>query len=503
MNKIQLVSVQNLFSAKDGALVQEFKIDILVEDLGCHKQIAVHWTGDNNVWHVLPADYQYSADRGRERWAAKANFLEHSPEGLPGNIRFALQYLAEDREYWEDNHQLNFSIKAGAGILLGPGFLLSQIDFQRLLPQGETAHPVVVAVHKFVPVGKVFIRWSTDNWQTVHRTPCFLQHDYWNQKKRGHRGNSHEEGVTVWTGKIKVRNGFRVEYAIGCEAEQAEIWDNNSGGNYFASRAGLKILTLNLHCYQEANQDDKFNEIARAILENDIDVVCLQEVGEEWNGGEGFWLSNAARIIQERLQVHGGSYELHTDWSHIGFDHFREGSAILSKHRILKHDARYVSDSNDIHDIHARKVVMAQIHFPYVGLINVFSVHLSWSSGGFQQQFEKLQQWANDMESDSVVATFLCGDFNNKAGSSGYMQILGSAYEDQFLRANSPDIFARVFRDQLPGNMKYLASDERIDFLFAKRGNKLQPTAARVLFAGQEYKMVSDHLGYLAEFEPE
>lgn len=503
MNEIQLVSVQNLFSAKDGALFQELEIDILVENLGYHKQIAVHWAGDNNVWHVLPAYYQYPAGRGRERWIARASFRAHSPEGLPGNISFALQYLAEGREYWDNNHQLNFSIKAGAGILLGPGFRLSQIGFRPLLTQGETAHQVVVAVHQSVRAGQVFIRWTIDNWQTVHRTSCFLQHDYWHQKGQGHDGNPYAEGVTVWLGKIKVRSGFRVEYAIGCETEQEEVWDDNSGSNYVASRAGLKILTLNLHCYQEADQDDKFNEIARAIQENDIDVVCLQEVGEEWNGGHGFWLSNAARIIQERLQGRGRAYDLHTDWSHIGFDHFREGCAILSKHRILKHDAGYVSASHDIYDIHARKVVMAQIHFPYVGLINVFSVHLSWRSGGFQQQFKKLQQWANHIAADSVVATFLCGDFNNKAGSRGYMQIVNSGYEDQFLRVTSPAAFARVFRDPQPGSEECLADDGRIDFLFAKRGNKLRPTAARVLFSGQDYKMVSDHFGYLAEFEPE
>lgn len=503
MNEIRLVSVQNLFSAKDGALVQELEIDILVENLGYHKQIAVHWAGENNVWHVLPAHYQYPADSGRERWIAKAIFRDHSPEELPGNIRFALQYLAEGREYWDNNNKLNFSIKAGAGILLGPDFRLSQIGFRPLLPQGETAHTVVVAVHQSVRAGQVFINWTIDGWQTVHRTPCFLQHDYWHQKGQGHADNLHEEDATVWIGRIKVRSSFRVEYAIGCETEQEEIWDNNSGGNYVAGRAGLKILTLNLHCYQEADQDDKFNEIARAIHENDIDVVCLQEVGEEWNGGHGFWPSNAAGIILERLQGYGRTYDLHTDWSHIGFDHFREGIAILSKHRILKHDAGYVSDSNDIYDIHARKVVMAQIHFPYIGLINVFSVHLSWSSGGFKQQFERLQQWASDIETDSVAATFLCGDFNNKAGSRGYMQIVGSGYEDQFLRATSPSVFAKVFRKSRAGSKEDLASDGRIDFLFAKRGNKLRPSAARVLFSGQDYKMVSDHFGYLVEFEPE
>ncbi|MBF0544001.1 MAG: endonuclease/exonuclease/phosphatase family protein [Candidatus Riflebacteria bacterium] len=503
MNEIRLVYALNIFSAKDGVLVQEFEIDVLVENLGFQKQIAVHWATDDNVWNILPAHYNFQATPSRERWLAKGTFRAHSQEGLSGNIRFKLRYLVEGKEYWDDNHQLNFYIKENAGILLGPGFLLSQICFRGLLPHGETAHPVAVAVNRSVQAGQVFIRWTIDNWQTFHQTRCFLQHDYWHQERQNRADNLQEDGVTLWVGRIKVRSHFKVEYVIGCETEQEEIWDNNFGGNYIACRAGLKILTLNLHCYQEADQDDKFNEIARAIHENDIDVVCLQEVGEEWNGGQGLWPSNAAKIIQERIQGYGRSYFLHTDWAHIGFDRYREGIAILSKHRFLKCDAGYVSPSHNIHDIHSRKVVMAQIHFPYVGLINVFSVHLSWMSGGFQQQYDKLQQWAHEIGTDQVAATFICGDFNNKAGSPGYMQIADSGFEDQFLRVTSPAIFAKVFRDSLPGREEHLASDGRIDFLFAKRGNRFQPTAARVLFSGQDYKRVSDHFGYLAEFVSE
>ena len=44
---------------------------------------------------------------------------------------------------------------------------------------------------------------------------------------------------------------------------------------FLARRRRLKILTLNLHCYQEENQDAKFSQIAKAIDDLDIDVVCL------------------------------------------------------------------------------------------------------------------------------------------------------------------------------------------------------------------------------------
>jgi endonuclease/exonuclease/phosphatase family metal-dependent hydrolase len=88
-------------------------------------------------------------------------------------------------------------------------------------------------------------------------------------------------------------------------------------------------------------------------------VVCLQEVGENWNGGHGDWNSKAAKIICDRL---GGSHFLYTDWGHIGFGRYREGTAILSRYPFLNRESGYVSDTQDIHNFNARKIVMGQVH---------------------------------------------------------------------------------------------------------------------------------------------
>ena len=165
------------------------------------------------------------------------------------------------------------------------------------------------------------------------------------------------------------------------------------------------MLILNLHCYQEDNQDHKLSQIARAINELDVDVVCLQEVAELWNNGLGDWESNSARIINDRLK---SPYHLVTDWSHLGFDRYREGVAILSRYPIARQEGRYVSNSRDPYSIHSRKVVMARIRVPHLGLINVFSSHLSWWDDGFPEQFETLRQWAanehtGDVQGDDAV----------------------------------------------------------------------------------------------------
>jgi maltose 6'-phosphate phosphatase len=229
-------------------------------------------------------------------------------------------------------------------------------------------------------------------------------------------------------------------------------------------------------------------------------VVCLQEVGEPWANGNGDWNFNAAKIIRDRLSQH---YHLHTDWSHIGFDRYREGVAVLSRYGFVTTDAGYVSANQDVHSINSRKVVMVQVNVPYIGLVNVFSAHLSWPSGGFFEQFDRLRAWANNRHNGGVAATFLCGDFNVKAGSEGYQAVVRTCeYDDQYLAATSHDVFEKVFRRRSPHIESHLAKDGRIDFIFMQKRSSLKAVAARELFTNDDYYgRVSDHTGYCVEFE--
>ena len=61
---------------------------------------------------------------------------------------------------------------------------------------------------------------------------------------------------------------------------------------------------------------------------------------------------------------------------------------------MYNHGVRRVSASSDAYDINSREVVMAAIDVPYIGMINVFSAHLSWWEGGFTGQFQRPHEWA-------------------------------------------------------------------------------------------------------------
>jgi maltose 6'-phosphate phosphatase len=231
-----------------------------------------------------------------------------------------------------------------------------------------------------------------------------------------------------------------------------------------------------------------------------VDIVCFQEVAALWNNGKGDWDTNSARIINDCLDA---PYHVVADWAHLGFDKYREGVAILSRYPVVKHKSKYVSKSDDFYNIHSRKVVMAQIKVPYIGLLNVFSSHLSWWDDGFPEQFEKLRRWAGEEQIGQVRGTLLCGDFNIEAGSSGYELVIDTdEYDDQYLAANDPKVFEQIFRGKNACWRRYLEGDRRIDYIFMNKSSELRVVAGTPLFTEQDYGRVSDHCGYLMTFEP-
>ena len=135
--------------------------------------------------------------------------------------------------------------------------------------------------------------------------------------------------------------------------------------------------------------------------------------------------------------------------------------------------------------------------------MNVFSAHLSWINDGFREQFPRLRQWACEQHNGDTAATFLCGDFNIPAGREGYDLATGDGqFTDQFLLAQLRQRHEAGFGPPPGPHARPDPADGRIDYLFAHRDNRLEPVAARELFTDTDYGRVSDHTGYLVEFEP-
>jgi maltose 6'-phosphate phosphatase len=500
MNEIQLLYVENIISRKKRALQQELSFFMLVENLSHEKRCDVLWSGEDGEWHTLPATYHSSTDQNKEYWQARITVNFTVSKSLPGNIEFALRYQAQGREYWDNKRGLNYFSQADSGIQVISTQPVMNIGFENRLKVGQKHVPITISVNSAVHADKVIIHWTTDNWENTYETPCSFKRDYWNESSRSNARNPNQYKSQIWQGLLKINDAFRLQYSISCECRDQVLWDNNYGRNYALGHEPLKVMILNLHCYQEEDQDYKFSQIARAIDELDVDIVCLQEVAELWNDGDGDWNSNSANIINNRLMK---PYHIHSDWAHLGFNKYREGVAILSRYPMVKQASQYVSTSQDPYNIHTRKVVMAQVAVPYMGIFNFYSAHLSWWDDGFPEQFKCLSKWAADNQTGEVNGTLLCGDFNITAGSEGYdLVVKSNEYDDQFLDVNSHGIFEKIFRVNDPYWQHYLADDYRIDYIFMNKESSLRIISGKVLFTGEDYGRVSDHNGYLMTFEP-
>jgi maltose 6'-phosphate phosphatase len=486
---IQLLTVENTLSRKKHPGRQDLEFLIQVADLDYAKQVDVVWAGQNGIWHTLAAVYLMSGNADQEYWRAQTTLYAENNHELPGVIRFALRVRAKGTEFWDNNQGLDYTSTINTGIALREDLGMQNLSLTNQLEDGQQWVTIKIAVNPAFAAESVVIHWTIDNWRHRRHTQCRVSKQNRKAKTR------------IWSARIRIGDAFRLHYSICCKSQNAVFWDNNNGANYIASHSPLKVMILNLHCYQEEDQYRKFNQIAAAIDEQAVDVVCLQEVAEHWNHGHGDWASNSANIINQRLKH---SLHLFSDWSHLGFDKYREGVAILSRYDLHNPHATYVSDSHDVYNINSRKVVMARITTRYFGNINIFSAHLSWLEGGFQQQFQRLRAWADELAGHHAVkTTMLCGDFNITAGSAGYRQVVETQhYEDQYLAANTQGLFNKFFRVNDPHWRDYPTDDYRIDYIFMNKDSNLRVTSARVLFTEQDYGRVSDHCGYLMTFEP-
>ncbi len=500
MNNIRFLYVKNVISRTKKAARQTLAFFVLVETAHYDKCVDILWMGEDGVWHTLAANFHSRLDEHREYWLAEWACQLSGKQALPGNIQFALRLQCQGQEYWDNNHGQNYSSQADTGIRLLKDKPVQNIEFGTRLTERQRSVPIQVAIACALCVRRVVIHWTTDNWVHSRQTICHSKINYWDRKTKSNARNPNHYGFEIWQARIKTGSAFRLQYSICCETDTQTFWDNNYGYNYSLSHDPLKVLILNLHCYQEDEQDYKLAQIAKAIDERNIDIICFQEVAENWNEGQGDWNSNAAKIINDRLQK---PMHIHSDWSHIGFERYREGVAILSRYPILKRESRYVSEADSVYDIHSRKVVMAQVRVPFTGKLNVFSVHLSWWEDGFAEQFQRLSLWAERLSGSDICATLLCGDFNVTAGSQGYIRVVDqNQYEDQFLAANAKGLFDQIFRVNDAHWRHLLADDYRIDYIFMNKDARLRVVAASVLFTEHDYGKVSDHCGYVMSFEP-
>ncbi|MEG0255632.1 endonuclease/exonuclease/phosphatase family protein [Vagococcus sp.] len=275
----------------------------------------------------------------------------------------------------------------------------------------------------------------------------------------------------------------------------------------------MKFVSLNTHSWMEEDALNKLKETADFLINQDIDVIALQEINQridaEEIGSDSFYCAiegqqinvkkdNYARELVLYLREKGYNYYWSWACSHIGYDIYDEGSAILSK-QPFEAESLLVSPMDDPTDYHTRQLVLAHFKNEEVPL-TVASCHFSWWSEdkqeGFYYEWEQLLSRLSQLPHHQVM---LFGDFNAPAHikDEGY-SLVTETFTDVFELATKKEGSFTVDEniDGWADNKEKL----RIDFGFVLKS--MNVLSYQVIFNDIMGSIVSDHFGIMIETAP-
>ena len=273
------------------------------------------------------------------------------------------------------------------------------------------------------------------------------------------------------------------------------------------SKADFKLLTLNTHSWQEADNASCLRHVAEAVQNERPDVIALQEVNQTDGGTPaeegrlrasgyvpgGFSIveNNWALLLSELLRSAGLNYWWSWAFAHVGYKTWAEGVALLSRTSINEVCCADVS-SPDLPEgsWRRRRVLAVQNERGWF-----CSAHMGWwgdEIDPFRGQWERLSSFAGNMKSPR----WLMGDFNCPAHlkDEGYDLMLASGWQDCHARAEQRDGGVTV-PGQIDGWRDRPVDGIRLDLCLA--GQMGRTLRSRVIFNGAFYPVVSDHYGVL------
>lgn len=269
----------------------------------------------------------------------------------------------------------------------------------------------------------------------------------------------------------------------------------------------MKILTLNTHSWLEEESEQKLKQLAEKIRQESYDLIALQEVNQKTASKSidepvGFCPcprqteireDNFAYRLVQLLEEAGIRYFWSWEMSHIGYDIYQEGNALLSKQEI-RAEALLVSKNNDPADYRTRKLLLGETAINDKKITAV-SCHFSWwinETEGFAYEWQKMQTIL-----EKKTPLFLMGDFNNPDPGPGYqlLQLEKYGLVDSFYAAKKKTGIATVVKkiDGWADNKEAL----RIDYILLP--NSAATESHQVVFDGENGPVVSDHFGVEAE----
>ena len=257
----------------------------------------------------------------------------------------------------------------------------------------------------------------------------------------------------------------------------------------------MKVLTLNLHSYQEEDQLEKFEEIGDKIAELQVDIACFCEASQSLTNKADKIVEedNALKIICDRVNSKSKDhYEVKWEFSHYGFTVYEEGLGIITKLPVVKTESRYVSKSRSLFDFRSRKILKVTLQ-DGKDLVDVFVVHTNIENDPydpFENQFAHIQSWIEESKDHKVI---LAGDFGIEPNSRSYDRLIEMDYIDYYGVYKPEGMYDYTFIN--PVGLEFLHEHkQRLDYIIGKEGYSCK-------FASYYFndKQVSDHVAVYCE----
>lgn len=193
------------------------------------------------------------------------------------------------------------------------------------------------------------------------------------------------------------------------------------GGRSLGEAGAIRVLTLNLHTWQERSARAKLERIAFGVAAHGVDVLLLQEVGEHVSNPAE---PNAGRLLQEHLQRFTRRAWSH-EWreAHIGFGAYREGLSILSSGPLEDVSLFRLSEGPM-----ARIALVGRTQVNGVSL-RVVTTHVAWGDEG-GAQIERLVAELGRLPRGDHAATIVAGDLNAGPSEPQVARFVEKGYVD-------------------------------------------------------------------------
>ena len=268
---------------------------------------------------------------------------------------------------------------------------------------------------------------------------------------------------------------------------------------YSISLKSLRIMTFNIHFGNTINNEFDIVKISKVIKGSQCDIVCLQEVDNNWSSRSDY--QSLVSIISQKADLPYYIFNpIYNKTSSRGAKYPNEqfGTAILSKYKILEsHDyiiSRWSTQKGDPKpgepgfpsQLHGFGNVILDINGTNVSVYNTHLDYRSEPPKGYEETMRAIQvrEMLNIIK--YKYPTILTGDMNDDLSAKDVFGPLLEYFDDAWSIAGKGNGLS------FPCDNPYI----RIDYILVGKNSNIRVKNAYVI-----QKEASDHLPVVAEIE--